>query len=303
MKKFYHNNVGCNTAIIKCKKGSSDFNLYYHLYDNPVQHIWQNIHSQGQGIRTCNLSTLPTTVITDKLKKRCIEVGMLNIPELFDQTFLNKLHNDFVLSNKNDAWHDINHLIHTLEDRIDNPFSEYDSTINFYSLDERYELLKEEHKIFLDTDIRWGRMNLGYGTLGKDWIDIASNNDSLDDLALHTTISSEALLAFCVEPGIPGRNNVKFYNWAKDKNNIPTNNLNKLSLGRYPLGQLIITDVFLDFHSNASDWYVPNHCCKLQWNKQVFNSEIEITEIKFENTDMLFNSFVAHSKITELINV
>lgn len=302
MKEFYYNTSGCNTAVVKCKKGNVMFDLHYHLYNNPVQHTWQQIHHEGK-VRTCNLSTIPFEGLVQQLKECCIDAGAVSVPDILDQQFLNRLHNDYVLSDKNDTWFKINDLIHVLEGKLDNPFREYDSTINFYSVNEKFLPLKEEYKIFLDTDIKWGRLNLGYGTLGKDWIDISKNNDSLEDLALQSTISSETILVFCVEPGIPGWDEVRFHKWALDKQNVPTNNLNALSLGRYPLGQLIITDTLLDFHNNPSDWYVPNHKCKLMWNKEVFNSEVEITRISFENTNLLYNSFVEHSNVKGLLNV
>jgi len=300
MKEFYHNNIGCNTAIIKCKKGNTTFDLHYHLYNNPVQYIWQQIHSNS-GIKTSSLFSIPFNKLVDELKNRCRIAGIVNPPEVFDQPTLNKLHNEYVLSNKDDNWFKINDLIHALESKLDNPFRDYDSTVNFQLVEEQYVPIKEEYKIFLNTDVKWGRMNLGYGTLGKDWFDISKNNDVVNDLALQTTISSETTLMFCVEPGIIGTNEIKFYDWATNK--ISMNNLNKLSLGRYPLGQIIITDALLDFHNNASDWYVPNHRCKLLWNKEVFTSDVEILEIEFKNTDMLYDSFIKHSNVVGLLNV
>jgi len=303
MKEFYHANIGCNTAIIKCRKGGTTFNLHYHLYNNPIQHAWQEIHKDNFGIRTSNLSGMSVEELTTELKKNCSKVGIVDLPEYFDQITLNDLHNRFVKNNIDQTWSKINDLIHILESKIDNPFKEYDSTTTFYANKEQYIPIKEEYKIFLDTDIKWGRMNLGYGTIGKDWIDISKNNDTLDDLALQTTISSEATLVFCVEPGIPGHDEIKFYNWSLKKNNIPLDNLNHLSLGRYPLGQIIITDTLLSFHKNASDWYVPNHRCKLQWNKEIFDSSVEIESVKFDNTDLLYESFVKHSSVQGLLNV
>lgn len=304
MKEFYHNKIGFNTAVITCKKENFKFDLHYHLYDNPVQHIWQGLHLNNSGIRTSNYSSMSVSKLTSELQHCCSIAGVTDVPETFDQNSLNKLHNKFVASEfKDDTWARINDLIHILESKIDNPFNDYYSTITFYSNNETYIPLKEEHKIFLNTDIVWGRMNLGYGTLGKDWVDISKNDDNLDDFALQTTISSETTLMFCVEPGFPLHEEVRFYNWASNKNNVPLNNLNKLALGRYSLGQIIITDTLLNFHNNISDWYVPNHRCKLQWNKEVFDSSIEIVEIKFKNTDMLYESYMQHGNLIGFLNV
>lgn len=302
MKEFYHSSIGCNTAVIQCRNNNAVFNLHYHLYNNPVQHIWQSIHTAGAGIKTSNLATKTLETLLQDLKQCCDDVGV-SMPSTVDQQYLNKLHNDYVLSNKSNSWYKINDLIHAVEGKISNPFRDYDLSIGFYSLQEQYIPIKEEYKIFLDTDIKWGRLDLGYGTLGKDWIDISKNNDSVDDFSLQTTISSETIMSFCVEPGVIGVNAARFYNWSKDKDNIPFNHLNNLALGRYPLGQLIITDTLLSFHSNPSDWYVPNHRCKLAWNKEIFNASTEVLNISYENTDMLYNSFVKHSDAAGILNV
>lgn len=301
VNKFYHSTLGLNTAIVTCRNKDSTFKLYYHLFDNPVQHIWQGLHINNNKVVSSDVMTLDFENLTSELKRCCKLENVSDIPDTFDQPYLNKLHNFFVLSNKNKTWIRINDLIHSLESKIDNPFGNYDSTIKFYQPIDQHITIPEEYKIFLNTDIKWGRMSLGYGTLGKDWFDIVNNNDTLDDLAIQTTISSETNLAFCVEPGIPGKQEVKLYRWAQEKENIPLDNLNQLALGRYPLGQLIITDTFLNFHNNPSDWYVPNHKCKLHWNKNIFTNVV-VEEINFANTDMLYESFVRHGDLEDLFN-
>ncbi len=111
-------------------------------------------------------------------------------------------------------------------------------------------------------------------------------------------------MSFCVEPGIPLVDNIKFYNWALNTSNlVPKDNLNALGLGKYPLGQIIITDILLDFHNKASDWYVPNHQCKLLWNKNFFNKTVNILEISFKNTDMLYETYVRDSGSKGILNV
>lgn len=302
MKRFYHSKEGYNTAILKCKNGVNEFYLHYHLYDNPVQHIWQKLHKHSK-VKTSNVLPQTFEKLTKDLKQELASVGITNVPNTFDQGTLNSLHNSFVENKKDPHWYNINILIHALENKLDNPFSNYDSTVSFYSIEEQFVPIKDEYKIFLNTDVKWGRMNLGYGTLGKDWIHVSADNDNLDDLSLQSTISSETNLTFCVEPGIIGTDESKFYNWAKFRNDVPLNNLNKLSLGRYPLGQLIITETLLNFHNTPSDWYVPNHMCKLTWNKEVFNADVQVEEITFDNTDLLFESLVKHSNIGKIINV
>jgi hypothetical protein len=303
LRNFYRSTVGFNTATIRCKTGTDSFDLNYHLYDNPIQHAWQGIHLKDGSVRGCYFNLMSLDELYTELKQCCEQVDITNFPKTFDQKFFSQLHHQFVLSDCNGAWQCINDLIHVIERKIENPFADYDTTIKFYAQKEETIKIEEEHKIFLDTDIKWGRMNLGYATLGKDWIDISIDNDdsNLDDLAIQSYITSETNLSFCVEPGFPGKNVLRFHEWSKSKHYVPKNNLNKLALGRYPLGQLIITDSLLDFHSNASDWYVPNHECKLMWNKTIFKT-IEIESINFSNTDLLFESFLKHSNLSKIIN-
>jgi len=303
MKEFYHNKIGYNTAVIKCKKQDTVFDLHYHLYDNPVQHIWQKMHLENNNIRVCNFNLLSFDDLVDELTTCCIEVNA-ELPKQVNQDYLNRLHNHFVPNYENKVWDRINDLIHAIESKLNNPFHKYDSSLTLNLVEEQFAPIKEEYKIFLDTDIKWGRLNLGYGTLGKDWINIAKDNDTLDDLSIQSTINSETLMSFCVEPGIPLVDNIKFYNWALNTSNlVPKDNLNALGLGKYPLGQIIITDILLDFHNKASDWYVPNHQCKLLWNKNFFNKTVNILEISFKNTDMLYETYVRDSGSKGILNV
>jgi len=305
MKEFYHNKIGYNTAVISCKKQDIFFDLHYHLYDNPVQHIWQKMHLiNDKGLKVCNFNLIPFKDLVDELTKCCIEVNAELPPKQIDQFYLNRLHNSFVPNYDNKVWDRINDLIHAIESKLNNPFHEYDASLTLNLVEEQFVPISEEYKIFLDTDIKWGRLNLGYGTLGKDWLNIAKNNDTLDDLSIQNTINSETLMSFCVEPGIPLVDEIKFYNWALNSSlSIPKNNLNALSLGKYPLGQIIITDVLLDFHNIASDWYVPNHQCKLLWNKHFFNNTVNILEISFKNTDMLYETYIRDSGAKGILNV
>jgi len=76
---------------------------------------------------------------------------------------------------------------------------------------------------------------------------------------------------------------------------IPLDNLNKLSLGRYLLGEVIITDTFLTFHPVTSDWYVPNHICKLTWNKEMLKDDATVTNIQFYNSNLYFETLMKHT--------
>ena len=44
IKEMFYNSEGFNTAEIILETDNGPLSLYYHLNDNPVQHIWQHIH-------------------------------------------------------------------------------------------------------------------------------------------------------------------------------------------------------------------------------------------------------------------
>jgi hypothetical protein len=91
----------------------------------------------------------------------------------------------------------------------------------------------------------------------------------------------------------------QFYKWAKTTDiDVPLNNLNALSLGRYVLGEIIITEPMIDFHPAVSDWYVPNHRCKLKWNKKIASSSVK--SIEFLNSDLYFKTIMEHANLESL---
>lgn len=304
MKELFYNSSGDNTAVITCKNKQGVFEIYYHLYDNPVQHIWQGIHKSCKEIVMGGTSSVSVEDLLKELNHYCALEGLPSLPTNVTQEQLNNLHHQYVLSNRSNNWHKINLLIHVLESKlIHSPLREYDSCLHFYTKEEQYIPLKKEYKVLLNSDIIWGKLQLGYATLGKDWIDIqeSDDDDNLKDLAIQKHISSETLLLFCPEQMHYSAKVHKFYKWAKTfKQPVPLNDLNELSFGRYPLGQVIITDVFLDFHSVASDWYVPNHVCKLKWNRDFFTSDTVVLGVEFKNTDLMYETLLSHTNFGEL---
>jgi len=301
MKEIFYNSVGANTAVVTCKNNKETFILHFHLSDNPVQHIWQNIHAENENIITGVHQGIDIDVLLKDINQLCIQVAVEPLVAPIDQSQLNRLHNQYVLSDKTTSWSEINHLIHCVESKIGNPFNKFDSSVTFFAEKEKCIPIEDKYKIFLDNNVVWGKMILGYGTLGKDWSSISNDDDDVSDLAIQHTVNSETRLLFCPEQVTHCYQEQKFYKWATStKIDVPLNDLTALSLGRYTLGQLIITDTLLNYHNNTSDWYVPNHRCKLMWNNEVFTSDTEILRITFENTDLLFNSLIKHTGVDTL---
>ena len=297
IREMFYNLKGFNTVEIVLTAFEKDISIFYHLNDNPVQHAWQTIHSDSNKFSMGVSHGQPLESLVEQLNLLLTNNNMPTVDASVDQEQLNKLHNNFVGGefNSEDAVK-INLLIHAIENK-NNILTEFDSTTVFYK-DLYFDTvpLKEEYKLWLVNDNTWGHLLLGFGTVGKSWNEIAETDDNLDDLNIQTTISSETAMVFNVDYPYLKAPERLFYNWATNsKYNVPLDNLNQLALGRYLLGEVIITDIFLNYHPNVSDWYVPNHRCKLLWNRDILGYNAKVKEIKFFNSDMYFNTLISHT--------
>jgi hypothetical protein len=304
IKEMFYNSCGYNTAEIIVETNDGDISLYYHLNDNPVQHIWQQIHADSikftMGITHGKPLEKLVAEINELLKKT-------NRPKLefpISQNQLNNLHNQFVEKTNIKSSADelkINKLIHAIESK-NNFLTDYDSTTTFYKDPDNIRIpIKEEYKLWLVNENKWGHLLLGFGTLGKSWHDIVKTNDNLDDLNLQTTISSETTMSFNADYPFLKNSERRLFNWASEsKYNVPLSDLNQLSLGYYLLGEVIITDTFLNFHPNIGDWYIPNHFCRLSWNKEVLGYNAKVKKINFYNSNLLFDTLIKHANLEAL---
>jgi hypothetical protein len=300
MKQLFYNSKGFNTVKISVK-GIEEVDLFYYLNDNPVQHIWQQIHSDTTNFKMGVSHLFSKEELNREINELCKIVGTASLTVPVDRQQLNDLHNRFVLNKSTskfqDEWQRINLLIHSYESLLSNVLSEYNASVVFYKDPLPLPVpLQEEHKLWLTPENKWGSLLLGYATLGKDWIDIATDDDNLDDLKLQSSITSETLMMFNADQPYIYGDVKRFYQWAKESNyNVPLDNLNKLSLGRYILGEIIITDAFLKYNPNTSDWYVPNHNCRLNWGKDVLGKTPYVTNIEFFESDMYVNTLMEHT--------
>lgn len=294
MRDLFRNLDSCNTVCITVDSLGRHIKLYYQLNDNPVQKIWQQFYVPGTVYKTYPLTKLTLDQATDKLVDIARQLDLpIELP--ITQQQLNTLHNSFVEQQGNSqAWADLNTYIHIAETLLVDKFADYNSIIMFtHEQLPEYVPLEEKHKLWLTTEEHWGDLLLGYATIGKDWMDLAKNDDDLKDLNVQSTISPEARMFFHVEYPFVKHVEKDFSKWA-DTHNISLDNLNKLALGRYVLGHVIITDEFLKFNPNVSDWYVPNHKCKLEWNKQMIGADARVIDVEFFDSDMCFETLVKH---------
>jgi len=306
MKEIFQNAEGYNSLeiVINCRAG--DIKLNYQLNDNPVQHIWQQIHLGTTEYTTGIPMNAPTASVLKLANDICSSINIEKIPDNFSKDDLNKIHSLMVtlaVDSSDNRLSVLNKLIHVLENKINSKYSEYNANIVFYSKNnEQYIPIQEEYKIWLESNSKWGDLILGYGTLGKDWLDLSIDDDDYKELDIQNTISSETLLYFRPEYNFPKASEIFFYRWAKQsKFHVPLHDLNKMSLGRYVLGKLIIDQTLTDYHSNIGDWYIPNHICKLMWNKDIIGSEVTIKNLRFYNGNKYHEMSIDHAQIRSIL--
>jgi len=188
----------------------------------------------------------------------------------------------------------LNEYIHMCEDALNDNDSLGNPAGILYDLHPLglHGQIHEEDKLFLESDFKWGNLYLGYNTLGKDWMNVLKDGDfeviEREQVKAQQRFAAEAWMNFGPEVHITEQLQ-SFYNKIKNfpdeiKNKIPFNDLNKLTLGRFLLGSLIIDQQFLDFDPNQDHWLISNHECKLKWNRQVLSTfrsveKIELTHV------------------------
>lgn len=200
-----------------------------------------------------------------------------------------ELHENFL--SLNEYIHMIETAMHGSEDNFPNFSCLYDFTPSGL-----HEPIKEEYKHFLENKFEWGGLYCGYNTLGKDYLSIAPENDweviERDEVRPQIRFAAETWMNF--GPDLKTTINKEFYKWYttlpnKIQNKIPIDDLNKLSLGRYSLGKIIIDENFLSIEPDAKKWLLPTGSvysimgkedCKTKWNREVFAKIVDIKRIE-----------------------
>lgn len=194
------------------------------------------------------------------------------------ETFNKSLHDDFLR---------LNELIHQSEILMEETFDSMSALVSYDPCGIE-EWITEIDKLYLTTNINWGKLYLGYNTLGKDWLEISHHNDI--DVILRNqvrpqrTFSAESWLNFSGDV-VNFESAFKFEKWYNSlsdeiKGKVPIDYLNELSLGRYEIGTLVFDEYFLNFHDNESDWLSPVHPIKRKWNTEVFSTFKKVISIK-----------------------
>jgi hypothetical protein len=190
-----------------------------------------------------------------------------------------------------DLFFALNEHIHMCEDALNDNGSLGNPAGILYDLHPLglHEPIQEEDKLFLESDFKWGNLYLGYNTLGKDWMNVLKDSDfeviDRDQVKPQQRFAAEAWMNF--NPEVNKIEQIQsYYNKVKSlpdriKNKIPFDNLNKLTLGRFLLGSLVIDQQFLDFDPNQDHWLISNHECKLKWNQEVLSTFRSVEEITY----------------------
>jgi hypothetical protein len=287
--------------------------ISYQLIDTPLTERWIAIVQQNQLRSTNRLNTVLSNRILEDVPELTREilnlVSQINseydiqLPayESLDRTRLNYLHEFFELFGKRlstqifshtliDNFDRLNNTIHQCEHAMFNSpdkFGVFGLVFDMYPR-EIYEPLLEEHKLMMRSETLWGKIYLGYNTLGKDWLQVIRFNDldviNRDSVAVQVHFAAELWMNFSRDYEA-GWWQTEFYKRVKSyppelQQKIPLDNLNKLALGRYLIGDVVIDDSFLSFDSNPDHWQINNHPCKSQWNRSVFSKFRTVVDFK-----------------------
>jgi hypothetical protein len=287
--------------------------ITYRLANTPLTDRWIDLVEQNQRRQnnTLNgvfsnriLDDVPelTNTITALVKNINLEYDqLLPVYDVLDREKLNYLHEFFELFGKRletegfsetliQNFDQLNNLIHNCEHAMFNSpdkFGVFGLVFDMYPR-EIYENLLEEHKLMMRSEMLWGKIYLGYNTLGKDWLQVMRYGDldiiERDSVAPQTRFAAELWMNFSRDYEA-GWWQQEFYKKVKTyppeiQKKIPLDNLNRLALGRYLIGNVVIDDTFLSFDGNPDHWKINNHPCKSLWNRQVFRKFRQIVDFK-----------------------
>lgn len=188
------------------------------------------------------------------------------------------------------CWLDLNEWIHITETAMEtgeDDFPNYSALVTVYPPYPGRKL-EEKDKLFLNTEFSWGQLYLGYNTLGKDYVSAFLDNDvrviTNRQVKIQERYSSEVWLCFGQNSYSSKDLEMGFYKWYETieqeaQELIPIGNLNKLALGRYYLGHILINEDLLKFHPVEKDWY-SNVDLQKRWNNEVFSKIKNVIDIE-----------------------
>jgi len=224
----------------------------------------------------------------------------ISVPQTIDQTALNDLHRLFELHSQNredpqlqDLWHLLNTQIHCWESAAKI------SPLGAGSFNLLYDInpgscrgeISPRDLLWLDSDLQWGGLYLGYNTVGKDWLSCYLDDDRelirAQAVTAQRRFSAETFLCFGTG-GSPHRHRLGFEQWHENldsdlRSTVPVEDLTELSFGRLRIGQLVIDQQFLDLDPDPWHWQARGHPCQNLWNHAVFRSQRQLRSLKISD--------------------
>jgi hypothetical protein len=299
-KKLVEENIACSE-------------YYYHsviinkTFDN-LPEILQELNNTARLINNAYDRVLPeftdtTTLDQDVLNElheefeiygdrlqRFIDIGYFDDPKSFLELYNPLWPGDVQNFELHDNFLKLNELIHTLEEIVHTRNIEFPPMSALFDIypQQLYDTILEKDKLYLTNTFNWGRLYLGYNTLGKDWLEVSHHNDidviKRDQVRPQERFAAEAWVNFTSDDTV-NHGNVQFEKWydslsADVQNNVPVNNLNKLCLGRFEIGSVRINNYFLKYDT-FENWRSQNHKCKQEWNRNVFSTFTKIVDVRF----------------------
>jgi hypothetical protein len=313
--------------ILKCKfidSSNNPYSLFYSIYDNDLTNRWiqmieKNLFENKKIIsKITNKTFKDVHLVRSEINECILKINKIydnSLPlytnvDIFDVNVLNYLHEQFEiygdridelsleypLTRWSKEMHEnflrLNELIHLHEDVIKSKEVPFPNAACLFDLipQEHHSPILERDKLYLKSDLQWGKLYLGYNTLGKDWIKACVDNDlelvEREQVRPQKRFAAEAWLNF--GPDTDMYQYSKFEKWYLSldeslRNKIPINNLNSLCLGRFEIGKIIIDNTFLRFDYDRRNWNIPNSDTKLRWNQEVFSTFRKLIDIEIIN--------------------
>lgn len=304
-------------------KNDKTHDLIYYLYESNLVQRWidvlkKNIVKENSYIhsflmnytyeRFPEILTEFNQIIT-KINERYDKI-LPKFPDTsyLDQEILNHLHEEFesygdrieefieekiIFADLHARFLRLNELIHICEIMISDKTNKNLKMSVLFDIYPQgiHEEIQERDKLYLTSQFQWGRLYLGYNTLGKDWLETYNHNDleviKRNQVRPQRRFAAESWLYFSTdcENFYDTIQFEKLYDSLDDdlKQKVPINNLNDLTLGRFEIGKIVINNYFLQYHNNKADWLSINHPIKNKWNREVFSTFKEIIDVKISN--------------------
>jgi hypothetical protein len=283
--------------------------LRYKIYHTPLSNRWVYVtktslanpkHYYNSVFNNSTIADVPE--ITNRINEIVSNINaeydkQLPIYEVLDKPKLNYLHEEFeIFGERMDElslkgkrtesltknFFALNEHIHVCEDAM---ITFPDKWGGFGLLYDIYPTgihlnIQEMDKLMLEPYYTWGRLYLGYNTLGKDWMAVWKDNDidviNRDMIRPQKRFAAEAWMNFNIDQTLSVKVG-SFLHWCKSlpletQKKIPFHNLNNLTLGRFAIGDLIIDETFLKVDPDPAHWNTYRHDCKLKWNHEVLTT-------------------------------